>query len=261
MIFDSHAHYDDSAFDADRDFLLSSMNDNNIMNIVNVSSNYSSIFSTIEICDKYNYIYGALGIHPSDCGDLSEKEFNEIEKLLNHPKIVSVGEIGLDYHYDTPFPDIQKKWFAYQLNMAKNNKLPVIIHSRDAAKDTYDIMIAEKANEIGGVIHCYSYSVEMARDYLNLGYYIGIGGVVTFKNAHKLIDVVKYIPLDRIVIETDSPYLSPTPFRGERNSSLNLPLVIQKIAEIKDLTVEKVESTVFENTLNLYNIKGKICQN
>lgn len=261
MIFDSHAHYDDSAFDADRDFLLSSMNDNNIMNIVNVSSNYSSIFSTIEICDKYNYIYGALGIHPSDCGDLSEKEFNEIEKLLNHPKIVSVGEIGLDYHYDTPSPDIQKKWFAYQLNMAKNNKLPVIIHSRDAAKDTYDIMIAEKANEIGGVIHCYSYSVEMARDYLNLGYYIGIGGVVTFKNAHKLIDVVKYIPLDRIVIETDSPYLSPTPFRGERNSSLNLPLVIQKIAEIKELTVEKVESTVFENTLNLYNIKGKICQN
>lgn len=261
MIFDSHAHYDDSAFDTDRDSLLNSMKNNNITNIVNVSSNYQSVFSTINICEKYDFIFGALGIHPSDCGELTENEFKEIELLLKHPKIVSVGEIGLDYHYDTPLPDIQKKWFAYQLNMASHFNLPVIIHSREAAKDTYDIMLAEKAKDIGGVIHCYSYSVEMARNFLNLGFYIGIGGVVTFKNAQKLKDVVEFTPLDRIVIETDCPYLSPTPFRGERNSSLNLPYVIQKISEIKDISSEEVENIVFENTLNLYNLKGKICQN
>lgn len=261
MIFDSHAHYDDDAFDADRENLLNSLINNNVKYIVNVSSNYNSIYSTLDLCNSYDFIFGALGIHPSDSGELTEKEFTEIENLLNHKKIVSVGEIGLDYHYDTPSPEIQKKWFSYQINMAKRAKLPLIIHSRDAAKDTYDIMVVENAKETGGVIHCYSYSVEMARDYLNLGYYIGVGGVVTFKNAQKLKDVVKYTPLDRIVIETDCPYLSPTPFRGERNSSNNLPYVIEKIAEIKETSIEEVEKITFENALELYNLKGLLCQN
>lgn len=256
MIFETHAHYDDDSFDKDRDSVILSLKQNNVKYVVNVASNFKSIYSTIDLCQTYDFFYGALGIHPSDCGDLDYSHFETINNLLSSPKIIAIGEIGLDYHYDTPDKEIQKKWFIHQLSMAKESNLPVIIHSRDAAKDTYDIMISENAKDIGGVIHCYAYSVEMARDYLNMGFYIGVGGVVTFKNAQKLKDVVKYTPLDRIVTETDSPYLSPTPYRGERNSSEKISFVIQEIANIKNLSVEEVETTVFNNALNLYRLKG-----
>lgn len=258
MIFETHAHYDDEAFNTDRESLLTELKNNNIGFIVNVSSSFPSIESTINLCNQYDFIYGALGIHPSDCGDMTSEHFNQIKSLLNNKKILAVGEIGLDYHYDTPLPDKQKECFITQLNLAKEAKLPVIIHSRDAAKDTYDIMISENAQDIGGVIHCYSYSVEMARDYLNMGFYIGVGGVVTFKNAQKLKDVVKYTPLDRIVTETDSPYLAPMPHRGERNSSLNIKYIIEAIANIKALDVSFVEKTLYKNAINLYRMEGII---
>lgn len=256
MIFDTHAHYDDKAFDEDRNELLLSLKSNNINYVVDVASNYPSNSAVLNLCDKYDFFYGALGIHPSDCGDLNFTHFSEIENNLSNPKVVAVGEIGLDYHYDTPEKDIQKKWFTHQLNMAKKHHLPVIIHSRDAAQDTYDIMVSEKARDIGGVVHCYSYSVEMAKNYLNMGFYIGIGGVVTFKNAQKLKDVVAFTPLNRLVTETDCPYLSPEPNRGKRNTSLNIPFVIKKIAEIKNLPEDEVESTLYDNALTLYNMKG-----
>ena len=177
-----------------------------------------------------------------------------LESLAENPKVVAIGEIGLDYYWDEPEREIQKHWFSAQLEVAKKTGLPVIIHSRDAAKDTLDIMKVEHNGATGGVIHCFSYGVEMAREYLNMGYYIGIGGVLTFKNAKKLIEVAEYAPLDRIVLETDCPYLAPVPNRGKRNFSGNLPYVVEKLAEIKGVSKEEIIRETAKNARALYRI-------
>ena len=184
--------------------------------------------------------------------------FDEIKRMAQHEKCVAVGEIGLDYYWDEPERDIQKKWFVTQLALARDLKKPVNIHSRDAAADTLDIMKAEKAEDMGGIIHCFSYGVEMAREYLDMGFYIGVGGVVTFKNGRKLKEVVEYAPLDRIVLETDCPYLAPEPFRGHRNQSGYIDLVAEKIAEIKNVTKDEVIEATRNNALRVYNIAGVI---
>ncbi|WP_022763006.1 TatD family hydrolase [Butyrivibrio sp. AD3002] len=254
MIFETHAHYDDEAFDSDRDSLLSSMTENGIGTIVNATASKRTVEKSIELTKKYPFIYTTIGVHPSDCDEMDEEELSWLESLCSYEKAVAVGEIGLDYHYDEPSRDIQKKWFEAQLDMAKRVKLPVIIHSRDAAKDTLDIMKSMKAEEIGGDIHCFSYPVEIAKEYLGMGFYIGVGGVITFKNGKKLREVVEYAPIEQIVIETDSPYLAPEPYRGKRNSSLNLPFVADKIAEIKDLPLDKVIEITELNAKKLYNL-------
>ena len=171
--------------------------------------------------------------------------------------MVAVGEIGLDYHYPEPAVSVQKKWFERQLELAREVKLPVIIHSREAAKDTLDIMQAYHAGEIGGVVHCFSYTKEMAREYLEMDYYFGIGGVITFKNAKKLKEAVQYIPMDRILLETDSPYLSPEPHRGERNSSLNLPYVAEAISELKGISYEEVVESTERNARRLFGLENR----
>ncbi|SEL65751.1 TatD DNase family protein [Butyrivibrio sp. ob235] len=254
MIFETHAHYDDEAFNSDRDSLLSSMTENGIGTIVNATASKRTVEKSIELTKKYPFIYTTIGVHPSDCDEMDEEELSWLESLCSYEKAVAVGEIGLDYHYDEPSRDIQKKWFEAQLDMAKRVKLPVIIHSRDAAKDTLDIMKSMKAEEIGGDIHCFSYPVEIAKEYLGMGFYIGVGGVITFKNGKKLREVVEYAPIEQIVIETDSPYLAPEPYRGKRNSSLNLPFVADKIAEIKDLPLDKVIEITELNAKKLYNL-------
>ncbi len=254
MIFETHAHYDDEAFDTDRDELLSSMNDNGIGIIVNATASKRTVEQSLELCKKYPFVYTTIGVHPSDCAEMDEDELLWLKEQFSYETAVAVGEIGLDYHYDEPPKDVQKKWFEAQLQMARDVKLPVIIHSRDAAKDTLDIMKAMKAEEIGGDIHCFSYSVEMAREYLNMGFFIGVGGVITFKNGKKLREVVEYAPIEQIVIETDSPYLAPEPYRGKRNSSLYLPYVVEKIAEIKGLTPDVVMDITTSNAKRLYRI-------
>lgn len=254
MIFETHAHYDDEAFDTDRDSLLSSMAENGIGTIVNATASRKTVEQSLELAKKYPFIYTTIGVHPSDSAEMDEEELNWLEEMCAYEKAVAVGEIGLDYHYDEPSKDIQKKWFEAQLDLARRVKLPVIIHSRDAAKDTMDIMNSMKAEEIGGDIHCFSYSVEVAREYLNMGFFIGVGGVITFKNGRKLREVVEYAPIEQIILETDSPYLAPEPYRGKRNSSLNLPLVAAKIAEIKGLTTEKVIEITEENARRLYRL-------
>lgn len=256
MIFDSHAHYDDEAFDEDRAALLKSMRENGVGAIVNVSASLESVETTLALTREYPFIYGAVGIHPDEIGGLKESHLDWFRELAGEEKVVAIGEIGLDYHWDTHPREMQKKWFIRQLELAKEVNLPVIIHSRDAAKDTFDIMKAEHEGATGGVIHCYSGSREMARDYLNMGYYIGIGGVVTFKNARVMKEVAEYTPLDRILIETDCPYLAPTPHRGKRNSSLYLPLVIDEIARLKGISREEVEQTTWENAMRMYRIHG-----
>ena len=252
MIFDTHAHYDDEQFDKDRDDLLSSFLDSGINRVVNISSTLESITATLALCEKYDFIYGAVGIHPNEADTLDEERFQWMGEQLKHDKIVAVGEIGLDYHYDEPAPAIQKKWFERQLDLSREAGLPVVIHSREAAADTLALLKENHAEEIGGVIHCFSYGKEMAREYLNMGFYLGIGGVVTFKNARKLKEVVEYAPLDRLVLETDAPYLSPEPNRGKRNSSLNLPYVVKQIAELKQVPEEEIIRITTENAKIMY---------
>lgn len=254
MIFETHAHFDDDAFEKDRDELLNSMEAGGITTIVNISSDKKSIADTIALTEKYPFIYGAVGIHPCDTLGLTQKDLDDIRAASRLDKIVAIGEIGLDYYWDEPDRKIQKKWFEAQLELAREEKMPVVIHSRDAAKDTVDMMQALKAEEIGGVVHCYSYSKELAKTFLDMGFYIGIGGVVTFKNARKLKEAVEYVPMDAIVLETDSPYLAPEPNRGKRNSSLNLPYVAQQIAEIKGISYEEVVMRTRKNAEALYRM-------
>ena len=252
MIFESHAHYDDDAFDEDRESLLGSLQQQGIEYVINVGASLASTARAISLAADYDFIYAAAGVHPSDTDELNEENFIWLKDQCKKDKVVAVGEIGLDYHYPDTNKPIQQKWFARQLWLANEVHLPVIIHSRDAAKDTLDIMKGEAPVEKGGVIHCYSYTKELARDFLNMGYYFGIGGVLTFKNAKKLREAVEYIPMDRLLIETDSPYLAPEPYRGKRNCSLYLPYVVDALAEIKGLTPEEVITITRENGLSLF---------
>lgn len=254
MIFETHAHYDDEAFDDDRDALLSSMQKNGIGVIVNVGASLKSTAAGIRLAESYPFVYAAAGVHPSETAELNEENFAWLREQCLHNRVAAVGEIGLDYYWDEPSHEIQKLWFARQLELAREVQKPVIIHSRDAAKDTYDIMAAHNAGEIGGVVHCFSYSVEMAQAYVKMGFYIGVGGVVTFKNGKKLKEVVEAIPIKRILLETDSPYLSPEPNRGKRNSSLNIPHIAQQIAEIKGMSYDEVIAVTEENARRMYRI-------
>lgn len=254
MIFDSHAHYDDEAFDEDREELLSGMPLAGVSPIVNVGASLKGVSDTVKLVKAYPFVYGAVGVHPDHVGELDEERLQWLKELAALPKVVAVGEIGLDYYWDKEPHEVQKKWFVRQLALAKETGLPVIIHSRDAAKETFDIMKAEHAGTTGGVIHCYSGSKEMARDYLKLGYYIGIGGVVTFKNGRVMKEVAQYVPLDRILVETDCPYLSPVPLRGKRNDSRNIRYVIDTIAELKGMDPEEVEHVTWENAMRMYRI-------
>lgn len=252
-IFETHAHYDDTAFSEDRDFLLQQMHREGIEYIVNIGCSMETSKGITKLVRQYDFLYGTVGVHPEDAGSLTEPDMEELEELSRQEKILAIGEIGLDYHYDEPPRDIQKQWFVRQLDLAKRRQLPVVIHSRDAAKDTLDIMKAEHAGKTNGVIHCFSYGIEMAREYLNMGYYIGIGGVVTFKNGRKLKKVAEYVPLDSIVLETDAPYLAPVPFRGKRNCSLYLKYVAEELAQLKGISAEEVCAVTFENAKRLYN--------
>lgn len=252
-IFESHAHYDDDAFDQDRDQLLSTLKENGIGTVINVGASIESTKRAYELALKYDFIYAAVGVHPNETAELTEEHIQWMKELSSHPKVVAIGEIGLDYYWDEPERTIQKHWFSRQLQLAHEVKLPIIVHSREAAKDTLDMMKAEHAENLTGVIHCYSYSKESARDYLNMGYYFGIGGVVTFNNAKKLKEAVEYIPIENILLETDSPYLAPVPYRGKRNCSLYLPHIAQAIADLKQMDVEDVVRITTENSKRLFS--------
>lgn len=252
MIFETHAHYEDEAFDIDRKELLDNLPNQGIEYVVNVSSGISTVDKVIALTEEYSYIYGTVGIHPSDSMELNEDTFPWLKERAKHPKIVAIGEIGLDYYWDTPNRDIQQIWFARQMEMARELKLPLVIHSRDAANDTYGMMKEAKAEELGAIIHCFGYGVEQAKQYLNMGFYLGIGGVLTFTNGKKLKEVVAYAPLEQLVLETDSPYLSPVPHRGKRNNSLYLDYVVKEIAKLKNTDYETVVQITNENAKRFY---------
>ena len=254
-IFDTHAHYDDEAFDEDREEILAGLSAQGVGKVTDIGAGIESSKTALELSKKYDWMYCALGVIPGKCSDIDDETWKWLcDTAASEEKCVAIGEIGLDYHWDDDPKDIQALHFINQMDLARKLKKPVVIHSRDAAKDTIDIMKAHNAAEIGGVLHCYSYTYESAREFLNMGFYFGIGGVVTFKNAKKLEEAVRYIPLSNIVLETDCPYLAPTPHRGERNYSGYLNLVADRIAQIKGLPFEKVIEETWHNAHSLYKI-------
>lgn len=254
MIFETHAHYDDEAFQEDRKELLARMKASGIGRIVNIGASIETTKAALELAKQYDFIYAAAGVHPSDIDGLNEETFAWLKEQMAWEETVAVGEIGLDYYWekDPAQQEKQKYWFRRQMELAEEASLPVVIHSREAAKDTMEILKEFDLGGRTGVIHCYSYSKEMALAYVEMGYYIGVGGVITFKNAKKLVETVEKVPLERIVLETDSPYLAPEPYRGKRNTSLSLPYVVDKIAEIKGVSAEEVEAATWENAFRLY---------
>lgn len=253
MIFDSHAHYDSNQFNEDRAELLHSMPENGVGMIINVCADWDSVTEVVEMVQSYPFMYAAVGLHPDEVGDLDDERFEFLRAQCQKEKVVAVGEIGLDYYWDNESHDIQKKWFVRQLELARELDLPVIIHSRDAAEDTLKIM-KEYAQGLRGVIHCFSYSKELAEEYVKMGFHIGIGGVVTFKNGKKLKEVADVVPLERILLETDCPYLAPEPYRGKRNSSIYIPHIAQAIADIKGITYEEVVAQTEQNAKELFGI-------
>lgn len=254
MIFETHAHYDDAKFDEDREELLEKVHNSGVHPIINVGASINSTKQTLELAKTHDYIYAAVGVHPSDIADLNEETFAWLKEQTKYEKTIAIGEIGLDYYWDkeAEVQEKQRYWFKRQLDLARETNLPIIIHSRDAAEDTMKVMKEAKAHELKGVVHCYSYSKEIAQEFIKMGYYIGVGGVVTFKNARKLVETVEAIPLDRILLETDCPYMAPEPNRGKRNDSSNIQYVIKKIAEIKGISEEEVEKITEQNAYTLF---------
>lgn len=256
MIFDSHAHYDSHQYDEDRDQVLHSITNNGVGKIVDISADINGIERVLNLADKYDYIYASVGVHPDEVENLTEKDSEYIYEKAKLPKVVAIGEIGLDYFKEEEYGkhrDIQKKWFQIQLDIARKLNKPVIIHSRDACEDTLEII--KKNTDIQYVMHCYSYSKETAMELMKMNCLFGIGGVVTFKNSKKLKEAVASIPLDKILLETDCPYLAPDPFRGTRNQSDLIKYVINEISKIKNIDPDVVEETCWNNTLKFYDIK------
>ncbi len=250
-IFDTHAHYDDEKFDGDRESLLSSLPSKGIRLLMNCGCDVKSSLKTIELCDKYAFIFGAVGIHPHESAEAEDGDLERIIKLTEHSKVRAIGEIGLDYHYDFSPRDVQLEYFEKQLEIANSLNLPVIIHDREAHQDTLEIL---KKYRPRGVVHCFSGSAEMAEEILRLGMYIGLGGAVTFKNAKKPLEVAKILPLDRLLLETDCPYMTPVPFRGQRNDSSLIPYSALVLAGIKGIDAQELINIACENGRELFSI-------
>ncbi len=252
MYFDTHAHYDSGAFNADRFEILGSMPDAKVGLIVNPGCDLESSKTAIELAERFDFVYAAVGWHPEDMDKLTDKAYAELERLAEHPKCLAIGEIGLDYYWDDTHKAEQKELFKRQIELAIRLNKPVIVHDREAHGDSLEII--RDYSELRGVFHCFSGSVEMAAELLKRGWYLGFDGPITYKNARKAIEVLEFCPLDKIVVETDSPYLTPVPNRGKRNDSRQLEFVVNKVAEIKGINVDEVENITFENGKKLFGI-------
>lgn len=253
MLFDTHAHYDDEAFDADREALLAEMPERNVGRIVNPGCTVETSRHAVALAERFSHVYAAVGIHPENCGDFTDEDIAALRQLAQHQKVVAIGEIGLDYYWEeNPPRQWQQRVLRAQMALAEELKLPVIIHDRDAHADT--LAIVKEFPRVKGVFHCYSGSVEDARTLLKMGWMLSFNGAITFKNARKAPEVIAEVPMERIMIETDSPYLTPVPYRGKRNDSGYVHLVAEKIARIKGLTVQEVEEITFENGKRFFGI-------
>ena len=254
MLFDTHAHFNDKRFKDDRDEAIKKAYESGVSYILNVSYNILSLGDSVSLSRKYSYIYAAVGIHPHYSKEMNDEVFEKIANLADDKKVVGIGEIGLDYYRDLSPREVQKDCFVRQINLAKEVRLPIIVHIRDANDDALKVLKNENAREVGGIIHSFSGDIDMAKEVIENNFYISVGGPVTYRNAGKLIDVVKYLPLDRLLIETDCPYLTPEPFRGRRNDSSLVRLVAEKIADIKGKTFDEIADITTNNAKRLFNI-------
>lgn len=255
MFIDSHAHLDDKRFDEDRDLLIKNLIDNGIDIAINIGADLQSSINSVDLSRNYDHIYAAVGIHPHSADEADDKALEKIKELADNEKVVAIGEIGLDYYYDNSPRDKQRECFRRHLELAKELDLPVVIHSREASQETFDIIQEAQDGTLRGVMHCYSGSIEMAEEYIKLGFYISIGGPVTFKNARIVKDVAQSVPLDKLLIETDCPYLTPEPYRGKRNEPMYVKYTAAEIASLRGITVEELAEATSKNARDLFNIE------
>ncbi len=252
MLFDTHAHLNDERFQNDRDEIIMSLNPNGVGAYCEIGYDMESSFNAYLLSQKYDFVYAAVGVHPHDSKDMTKADIPKLIELLKKDKVVALGEIGLDYYYDNSDRPTQREWFATQLDIAKKENMPIVVHSRDAMKDTIDILKLHGTGD--GIIHCYSGSRESAKILMDMGYYISFAGPVTFKNAREALEVIDYVPLDRLLIETDSPYLAPVPYRGKRNCPVYVAEVAKKVAEIKGISFDEVADITSKNAKKVYRI-------
>ena len=255
MLFDSHTHLDDSKFDGDREEIIEKIKDSGVAAVVNIGCNIPTSENSIKLAEEYDFIYATVGFHPCDTGSMTEDDLQKIKELAAHKKVVAIGEIGLDYHWDNVSRDVQKYWFKRQLDLAAELGMPVSIHNRDAHEDTFNII---KRSDAKGIIHCCSCSKEMALEFVKLGYYISFAGPITYKNGVKNAEVAKAVPMDRLLIETDAPYLAPEGFRGKRNDSSLMRITCEKLAEIKGVTFEEMAEQTFKNAKKVYRLDNNL---
>jgi TatD DNase family protein len=254
MLFDSHAHVDSRKFEDDREFVINRARSSGISLMVNPGATLESSLAAVKLSEAYDFIYAAVGIHPHDANTMDDAMLSMIESMAKKEKVVAIGEIGLDFHYNFSEPEIQRRWFVAQLRLARRLAMPVIIHDREAHQEIFDTLRAEKAFDHGVLMHCYSASAEMAKQYVKLGAYISIAGPVTYKNNHKTVEVVEQVPLDRLLIETDAPYLTPEPHRGKRNEPMHVRHTCEKVAKIKGISFEEAAEATLQNGLRFFGI-------
>lgn len=255
MLFDTHVHLNADQYEEDLQEVIDRAQNEKVTNMVVVGFDRKTITRAMELVEKYDFLYAAVGWHPVDAIDMTEEDLAWIEDLASHEKVVAIGEMGLDYHWDKSPKDIQKEVFRKQIQLAKKVKLPIVIHNRDATADVVQILKEEDAKEVGGIMHCFTGSLEVAKECMEMNFYISFGGPVTFKNAKKPKEVVKEIPMEKLLIETDCPYLTPHPYRGKRNEPGYVRLVAEQIAELKELTIEEVAEKTTANAKKLFGIK------
>ena len=253
-LFDTHAHLDDERFDEDREQIIEQIKKDGISLIVNPGADMKSSRAAIKLAEKYDFIYAAVGIHPHDVKDITEADLIELEQMAKHEKVVAIGEIGLDYYYDNSPRELQREYFIKQIELANKLSLPIIIHSRDASMETYEIL-KEHKKDIGCVLHCFSQSLEMAELYLKIGCHLSFAGPLTFKKSSKLKEVARNIPLDKIFIETDSPYLTPEPYRGRRNDPSKVRYVAEELSKLRAISVDKIAEITMNNAIEFFDIK------
>ncbi|WP_377887164.1 TatD family hydrolase [Alkalihalobacillus sp. R86527] len=255
MLFDTHTHLNVEQFSEDKLEVIDRAQEAGVSKMIVVGFDHETITNAMKLVEEYEFLYAAVGWHPVDAIDMTDEDLAWIEELAKHPKVVAIGEMGLDYHWDKSPHDIQKEVFRKQIQLAKKVKLPIIIHNREATRDVIDILKEEDASEVGGIMHCFAGTVEEANECLDMNFYISLGGPVTFKNAKLPKEVAKEVPVDRLLVETDCPFLAPHPFRGKRNEPSYVKLVAEQVADLKEMEYEDLASATFDNAMRLFGIK------
>jgi TatD DNase family protein len=254
LLIDTHAHLDDARFDGDRDAMIARAREAGVEHLVTIGCDLTTSRAAVELADRYPFVYATVGVHPHEAKQIGDSWYDDLRRLAQHKKVVAYGEIGLDYHYNHSPPKLQRERFREQITLARDLRLPIVVHTREAQDDTITVLKEENAADVGGVFHCFSGDARLAKDALDLGFLLSFSGVITFQNATMLRDIVKTVPMDRILVETDSPYLTPAPHRGKRNEPAHVRLVAEKIAAIQGMTADQIAELTSQNARRVFKI-------